>query len=234
MKRFYKEVSVAHGIAGFSVLLDGKPVKTPGRRALALPTEKLATAIAVEWQSQGAEVIATTMPLLRLANTVIDGVAVNPGDVVTAILRFGENDLLCYRAHQPPDLVARHAQGWDPLLDWVRRRYGAHMTIAESLGHVNQSPDALGALRKALEDFDPFTLAGLHVIASITGSTVLALAVADGFIPGAAAFQLSRIDELYQAEKWGEDAEAHKRATALAHELDKAVEMIALARQENK
>jgi chaperone required for assembly of F1-ATPase len=230
MKRFYKEVSVAHGVNGFAVLLDGKPVKTPGRRALALPTERLAQAIAVEWQSQGGEIVATTMPLLRLANTVIDGVALNPDDVVTAILRFGENDLLCYRAHQPPELVKRQAQGWDPLLDWVRQRHGARMTVAEGFAHVDQSLDALRALRQALEEFDPFSLAALHVVASITGSTVLALAVAEDFIPGAYAFQLSRIDETYQAEKWGEDAEAQKRAAALAHELDKAVELVALVR----
>lgn len=230
MKRFYKEVSVAAGINGFAVLLDGKPVKTPGRRALALPTQTLAEAIAVEWQSQGAEINVLTMPLLRLANTVIDGVALNPGGVVAAILRFGENDLLCYRAHQPPDLAARQAQGWDPLLVWVRQRHGAIMRVAEGLGHVDQSPDALGALRQALDEFDPFTLAALHVIASITGSAVLALAVVEGFIPGGHAFQLSRIDETYQAEKWGEDIEAQKRATALAHELDKAVELIAAVR----
>jgi chaperone required for assembly of F1-ATPase len=230
MKRFYKEVAVAPGVNGFSILLDGKPVKTPARRGLVLPTQKLADAIAVEWQSQGAEIIATTMPLLRLANTVIDGVAINPGEVASAILRFGENDLLCYRAHQPPELVTRQAQGWDPLLDWVRRRHGAQMTVAEGFTHVDQSPDALGALRRALEEFDPFTLGALHVIASITGSAVLALAVAEGFIPGGAAFQLSRIDENYQAEKWGEDAESLKRAAALAHELDKAVECIAAVR----
>jgi chaperone required for assembly of F1-ATPase len=230
MKRFYKQVSVAHGVNGFAVLLDGKPVKTPGRRALALPTEKLADAIAVEWQSQGGEIVAATMPLLRLANTVIDGVALNTRDVVAAILRFGENDLLCYRAHQPPELVKRQAEGWDPLLDWVRQRYGARMTVAEGFAHVDQSLDALGALRQALEEFDPFSLAALHVVASITGSTVLALAVAEGFIPGACAFQLSRIDEIYQAEKWGEDAEAQKRTSLLAHELDKAVELIALVR----
>ena len=230
MKRFYKEVSVAHGINGFAVLLDGKPVKTPGRRALALPTERLADAIAIEWQSQGAEITAATMPLLRLANTVIDGVAINPADVVAAILRFGENDLLCYRAHQPPELANRQAQGWDPLLDWVRQRHGAVMNVAEGFGHIDQTPDALGALRQALEEFDPFALAALHVIASITGSTVLALAVAEGFIPGAYAFQMSRIDETYQIEKWGEDAEAQKRAALLAHELDKAVELIALVR----
>lgn len=230
MKRFYKDVSVAHGVNGFAVLLDGKPVKTPGRRALVLPTERLAEAIAVEWQSQGAEIVATTMPLLRLANTVIDGVALNARDVVSAILRFGENDLLCYRAHQPPELVKRQAQGWDPLLDWVRQRHGAVMKVAEGFSHVDQSPDALGALRQALEEFDPFTLAALHVVASITGSAVLALAVAEGFIPGATAFKLSRIDETYQAEKWGEDAEALQRAAALAHELDKAVELIVLVR----
>ncbi|MBW8707958.1 MAG: ATPase, partial [Alphaproteobacteria bacterium] len=230
----YKEVSVASGINGFCVLLDGKPVKTPGRRTLALPTQKLADAIAVEWQSQGGEIIAATMPLLRLANTVIDGVAINPGDVVIAILRFGENDLLCYRAHQPLELVARQKEGWDPLLDWVRQRHGAHMTVAEGFSHVDQPADALAALRQALEGFDPFALAGLHVIASITGSAVLALAVADGHIPGGYAFQLSRIDEIYQAEKWGLDAEAEKRAAALAHELDKAAELIGLASLEDK
>jgi chaperone required for assembly of F1-ATPase len=230
MKRFYKEVSVAPSEGGYCILLDGKPVKTPARNQLALPTEALAAAIAAEWQSQGEAIVATTMPLLRLANTVIDGVAVNRADVIAAILRFGENDLLCYRAHQPPALAARQREGWDPLLDWVRRRHGAHMKVAEGMAHIDQTLDALAALRDPLEDLDAFTLGGLHVIASITGSLVLALAVLEGFIPGAYAFALSRIDETYQAEKWGEDAEAQKRAAALAQELDKAVELIAAVR----
>jgi chaperone required for assembly of F1-ATPase len=230
MKRFYQDVSVAPGNGGFRILLDGKPVKTPARGSLALPTETLALAIAEEWRTQGENIVATTMPLLRLANTVIDGVAKNRPDVIAAILRFGENDLLCYRAHQPPGLAARQREGWDPLLDWVRLRHSAHMKIAERLGHVDQTPDALAALREPLEDLDAFTLGGLHVIASITGSLVLALAVLEGFIPGATAFALSRIDETYQAEKWGEDAEAQKCAAALAHELDKAVELIAAVR----
>jgi chaperone required for assembly of F1-ATPase len=230
MKRFYKNVSAAPAEGGFAVLLDGKPVKTPGRRFLILPTENLAAAIAQEWQAQGDEIIATTMPLLRLANTVIDGVAVNPAGVIDAILRFGENDLLCYRAHQPPELVARQRDGWDPLLDWVRQRHGARMRVAEGLSHVDQTLDALLALRQALEDFDSFTLGSLHVIASITGSVVLALAVAGNFISGADAFALSRIDEIYQAEKWGEDAQAAKRAALLAQELDKAVELMTAVR----
>jgi len=226
MKRFYKEVSVAARDGGPAVLLDGRPVKTPGGNNLVLPTEKLAAAIAAEWRQQGDDIAATTMPLLRLANTVIDGVAAHREEVIGAILRFGENDLLCYRAHQPPELVARQAAGWDPLLDWVAEKHGANMRVAAGLVHIDQSPEAMAALRRALEGFDAFTLGGTHVVASVTGSVLLALAVADGFISGARAFELSRIDETYQAEKWGEDAEAAKRAAALAQELDKAVELI--------
>jgi chaperone required for assembly of F1-ATPase len=230
VKRFYKEVSVAPVEGGFGVLLDGRPVKTPARNTLALPTEKLAAAIAAEWRGQGDEVIATSMPLLRLANSVIDGVTVNRVGVVDAVMRFAENDLLCYRAHQPPDLVARQSAGWDPWLDWARRRHDANMTLAVGLNHVDQTPDALAALRQAVEALGPFALGAAHVIASITGSLVLALAVTDGATTAAHVFELSRLDETYQAEKWGEDAEAAKRATALAHELDKAVELMAASR----
>jgi chaperone required for assembly of F1-ATPase len=226
MKRFYKIVDVAPAPGGFAVLLDGRPVKTPARNALVLPTQELARAIAAEWHGQGEDVIATSMPLLRLTNTIIDGVASNREAVIDAILRFGENDLLCYRAHQPPDLARRQREAWDPLLDWARRRLGARMTVADGLTHIDQTPDAIAALREALAAHDAFTLGALHVIASITGSVVLALAVAERRLTGAAAFELSRIDETYQAEKWGEDAEAIKRATNLAHELDKAALLI--------
>jgi chaperone required for assembly of F1-ATPase len=234
MKRFYKEVAVAPLDGGFVVLLDSRPVKTPAGKRLSLPQKKLADAIAAEWRAQSENVVAASMPLLRLANTVIDGVADNREEVIGAILRFGENDLLCYRAHQPPELAARQAAGWDPLLDWVAQKHGANMRVAQGIAHVDQPPQALAALRRALAGFDAFTLSGLHVIASITGSVVLALAVADGFISGARAFELSRIDEIYQAEKWGEDTEAAARAVALAHELDKAAELIALVRERGK
>ena len=230
MKRFYKDVSVGPAEGGFAVLLDGRPVRTPGRHMLVLPTEKLATAIAQEWQAQGGQVIAATMPLLRLANTVVDGVAVNRAGVLDTILRFGENDLICYRAHQPLELVKRQAEAWDPLLNWVAQKHGANMRVAQGLTHVDQAPETLLALRSALEAESPFTLGALHVIASITGSAVLALAVADGFISGANAFVLSRIDEAYQTERWGEDAEAAQRSANLARELDKAVELMTAAR----
>lgn len=230
MKRFYKDVSVARADGGFAVLLDGRPVKTPARNTLLLPTPKLAQAIAAEWAGQGDTIIATSMPLLRLSNTVIDGVNPNRDEVVNAILRFGENDLLCYRAHQPPELVKRQAEGWDPMLDWARRRLSAHMRVVDGINHVDQSADAVEALREAMHGYDAFTLGGLHVAASITGSLVLGLALVEGQINPAQAFQLSRIDEVYQAEKWGEDAEAVKRATNLAHELDKAFELISSIR----
>src|SRR5258708_15553880 len=161
LKRFYKDVSVAPVDGGFAMLLDGKPVKTPGRGSLVLPAQKLASAIAAEWQAQGEDIIATSMPLLRLANTVIDGVAVNREGVIDAILRFGENDLLCYRAHQPPELAARQRAGWDPLLDWAQKKIGAQMTVAQGLTHVDQLPQALAGLRRALEGFDVFVLGGL-------------------------------------------------------------------------
>jgi len=234
MKRFYKEVSIAPVEGGFGVLLDGKSIKTPARNTLVLPTEKLAQAIAAEWRGQGEDVIAASMPLLKLANTAIDGVCVNREDVIRAILRFGENDLVCYRAHQPPELAARQCAGWDPLLDWVAQRHGARMRVAQGLNHIDQLPETLAALRRPLEGLDAFTLAGLHVAASITGSMVLGLTVMDDALSGARAFELSRIDEAYQAEKWGQDAEAAKRAAALAHELDKAVELIGLARMESR
>jgi len=146
--------------------------------------------------------------------------------VIGAILRFGENDLTCYRAHQPPELVARQKAGWDPVLDWLAQRHGANLLVSHGLNHVEQPQAAMAVLRRLLEGLDGFTLAGLHVIASVTGSLALALTVLDDALSGARAFELSRIDEAYQAEKWGQDAEAAKRTAALAHELDKAAELI--------
>jgi chaperone required for assembly of F1-ATPase len=230
MKRFYKEASVAQAEDGFRVLLDGRPVKTPAKNMLALPTRALAEAIAAEWAGQGEEVAPVSMPFLRLADTVIDGVIANRAEVIGAILRFGENDLLCYRAHQPPDLAQLQREGWDPLLDWARRRYGVAFVVVEGFGHQDQPRATLAAFRTALEGQDSFSLAGLHVVASIAGSVVLALALAEGELMAAQVFALSRIDEEYQAGKWGRDHEAEVRASNLARELDKAAEFMAAAR----
>ncbi|HJR56341.1 MAG TPA: ATP12 family protein [Rhizomicrobium sp.] len=230
MKRFYKEVSVGVAEDGFRILLDGRPVKTPAKNMLALPTRALAETIAAEWAGQGETVDPLSMPFLRLADTVIDGVVANRAEVIGAILRFGENDLLCYRAHQPPDLARLQREGWDPVLDWARRRYGVEFVVVEGFGHQDQPATTLAAFRAALEQQDAFSLAALHVVASIAGSVVLALALADGELVQAQVFVLSRIDEEYQASKWGRDHEAEVRATNLARELDKAAAFILAAR----
>ncbi len=230
MKRFYKQVSVTQAEDGFRVLLDGRPVKTPAKNMLALPTPGLADAIAAEWAGQGDEIEPISMPFLKLANTVIDGVAANRAEVIAAILRFGENDLLCYRAHQPPDLAAKQAEAWDPLLAWAGRRFGAEFVVVEGMSHADQPAVTLEAFRAALEAQDSFSLAALHVVASIAGSVVLALALAEGELVPAQIFALSRIDEDYQASKWGRDHEAEVRASNLARELDKAAAFIAAAR----
>lgn len=234
MKRFYKTVSVAQAQDGFRILLDGRPVKTPAKNMLALSTRALAEAVADEWAGQGDEIVPATMPFLKLSNTAIDGVAANRADVIAAILRFGENDLLCYRAGEPSDLARLQGEGWDPVLDWARRRHGAAFTVVTGFTHQDQPPATLAAFRAALDGHDSFALAALHVAASIAGSVVLALALAEGELTPAQVFALSRIDEDYQASKWGRDQEAEHRAALLARELDKAAAFIAAARAESR
>lgn len=230
MKRFYKEVSVAPCEGGFQVLLDGRPVKTPAGKPLVLPTDRLAGAIADEWHAQGPEIVPPSMPLLRFANTVIDGIAANRTETIDAILRFGCNDLLCYRANMPAALARRQAQAWDPLLAWADAKLGAKLTVVDGLIHADQSAPALAALRAAVERQGDFALAALHIVASITGSLVLGLAAVMGELSAAQAFALSRIDEAHQAETWGSDAEAEARAERLATEIDQACALVDLSR----
>lgn len=230
MKRFYKDVSVAEAEDGFRVLLDGRAVKTPARNVLALPTRALAEAIAQEWRGQGDEIAPAAMPFLRLANTVIDGVVPNRAGVIDAILRFGENDLLCYRADQPAELAARQREGWDPVLDWARQRHGVDFVVVQGFTHADQPAATLAAFRAALDRQDSFSLAALHVVASIAGSVVLALTLAEGERSAAEIFALSRIDEEHQAATWGRDREAEARAASLARELETAAAFMAVAR----
>ncbi len=233
MKRFYKAVSVGAGEDGLRILLDGRAVKTPARNMLALPTRALADAIAAEWAGQGETIDPVSMPFLKLANTVIDGVAVGRAEVIAAILRFGENDLLCYRAQQPPDLAKAQAEAWDPVLAWASRTYGVAFHVVAGLGHQDQPAVTLAAFRAALEAQDSFCLAALHVVAAIAGSVVLALALAEGELAPGQVFALSRIDEDYQAGKWGRDKEAEVRAANLARELNSAAAFITAARARN-
>jgi chaperone required for assembly of F1-ATPase len=229
MKRFYKTVSVEKTPDGFRILLDGKVVKTPGRRILLLPTRALANGIAEEWRAQGEDINAASMPMLRLANTALDGVASTRNEVIAAILRFGEHDLICYRAEEKK-LASRQRAAWDPMLDWAASRHGARFEIGAGVVHIAQPAETLARLRLAIAGHDDFALAALHMMASIAGSLVLALAVAEGKIDVGSAFQLSRLDEDYQAELWGRDEEAAARGEALAREMAAAAAFLAAAR----
>jgi chaperone required for assembly of F1-ATPase len=230
MKRFYKESGTERVAEGFRITLDGRPVRTPAQNCLVLPTELLAKAIAGEWRIQGDEIAPQSMPMLRLANTAIDGIGPSREAVIAAILRFGEHELLCYHAEYPAELAARQVAAWTPMLDWVETRYGIRLATGTGLAHIAQPPEASERLRHAIAAHDDFALAALHVMASITGSLVLALALSEEAVNPAQAFQLSRIDEDYQAERWGADAEGVSRAQALAHEMDVAMAFLVAAR----
>ncbi len=216
MKRFYKTVAVGDGN---SIVLDGKPVKTPRGGALELPALALADAVAEEWRTQGEEIDPASMPLTKFANTALDGIVPRHEEVVAEIVAFAKHDHLCYRTDTPAELVRRQSDAWDPLLDWVAERYGAPLISAKGITSIAQPEASIEALHKAVAAFDPFALAALHTMASICGSLVLGLAVADKRLFAGEAFTLSQIDERYQAEKWGLDSEAEARVGRLASEI---------------
>lgn len=226
MKRFYKDATVS---ADLRVLLDGRGVRTPERAELRLPTAALAEAMAVEWRAQGDAIDTNTMPLNKLANTAIDRIPAHRAAIVEELAGYGGADLLSYRADDA-NLAIRQAERWDPLLAWARETMGADLTITTGVTHVTQPDAALAALARAVAALDNWTLAGLQTLITITGSLVLALAVAAGRLTPAEAFALSRVDEDYQAEKWGVDDEAVVRVQNLAAEVETAGKFIALAK----
>lgn len=227
-RRFYKTVSVAETDGGFGVFLDGKQAKTSGHSALILPNRALAEAVAEEWRAQGEKIESAGMPLTKLANMAVAHMPHRRAQVANRILGFGRSELLCYRAEAPPELASRQSKAWDPLLDWLHKRHGARLKTGTGIGFIEQPGEAAMALDKAVWAHDDFALAALHEAAGVTGSLVLALALADGRLDAAEALALSRIDEAYQAEKWGEDAEAVARARALATDLAAAERFLRL------
>ena len=227
-KRFYKDVTTAPVAEGFAVHLDGKPVRTPGKALLALPTELAAGLVGAEFDAQKETIDPVSMPVTRLANSAIDGVASNLDAVLEDVVRFAGSDLLCYRAEAPERLVARQAQAWDPVLDWAHRRLGARFVLAAGIVHVAQPPEAIEAVRRHIAGrADPFRLAALHLLPTITGSALLALAVDDGAIDAEAAWSASQVDEDWNAEQWGEDFEASARNRDRKRDLMAAVMLLA-------
>lgn len=231
MKRFYKDASAsAAADGGYTVLLDGKAVKTPKRAALSLPNLPLAEAIAEEWRAQGETIDPQTMPLTRLAFAALDAVTPDRQEIARQILRYAQSDLLSYRAEKPPELVARQARMWDPLLDWAAETYGARLKVGSGIRHLAQPAGAIAALEKAISHYDEFQLAALHTATTVAGSLVLALALAERKVSAEEAFSAAMLDETYQAEKWGRDAEAEQRRQRLLSELVAAERLLRLLR----
>ncbi len=231
-KRFYASVGVVAGPEGFGIALDGRTVKTPKRRPLSLPTAALAEAVAAEWEAQAAVIDPTKMPLTQLANTVIDGVAETADAVAESFVAFARADLLCYRAAYPESLARAQAEAWQPLLDWAEARLGARFRVTHEIAPVDQPEESVAAIHAACAALDPWRLAAAHALAGIYGSAVLALAVLEGHIAADAASAAARVDETHQAARWGEDAEARRRAGALAAEAEAAARFALLARRD--
>jgi chaperone required for assembly of F1-ATPase len=212
-KRFYSSADVGQTDGGFTITLDGKPIKTPSGRTVIVPVRSLAETIAAEWNAQGEFIDPLTMPVTRFANSVVQGVVENVAAVSDDVTKYFGSDLLFYRAGHPEGLVAREAAHWDPILFWVAETLGAHFMLAEGVMHVRQPPSAIAAARGALPA-DPWAIAALHVITALTGSALLALALFHGVIEADQAWAAAHVDEDWNAEKWGVDAEMAARRAA--------------------
>lgn len=215
-RRFWTAAAVIRVDGGFTVHLDGKPVRTPLKAPLVLPTEALAREVAAEWHAVDGTVDPSVMPFTRTANSAIDKVAPQFSDVAGMLAGYGGSDLLCYRAEAPEELIARQRAGWDPLLAWSADSLAAPLVATAGVMHIAQAPASLAALSRAVHDQSPFQLAAFHDLVALSGSLVLALAVTRGRLPSEEAWRLSRIDEDWQIEEWGEDEEAAD-AAAIKH-----------------
>lgn len=229
-KRFWSEAAVHRSDAGFAVHLDARPIRTPAGRPLLLPTAAMAEAVAEEWQAQQEVVEPRTMPMTRAANSALDKVAAQREAVIGALSQYGGTDLLCYRAERPDEIVAREAAAWDPLLDWADATFGARLSVTSGVMPVGQPPEALSRLAAPMEGMDDLVLTGFHDLVTLSGSLVIALAVHEGRLAAEEGWRSSRVDEDWQAEIWGIDAEAAEEAEIKRQAFLDAERVIGLAR----
>lgn len=232
--RFYREVSVGEPSGqetGYRVLLDGRTVKTLSGSTLSLPTRALADAIADEWRSQDGNIRTETMVLTKLANTAMDRVTNNQEEIRTQIVSFAKSDLLCYRAEAPEGLVARQNREWNPLLAWIAEVHGARFKTVAGIVFADQPEEALAAVESALAARDAYELAAFAFAAASLGSAVLALALAAERISPEEAFAASQLDALYQAERWGEDAEAKSARDIVKKDIEAVSRFLHLLKQ---
>ncbi len=227
MKRFYREVAVAPAEGGHGILLDGRPIRTPARAVLAVPTDALAAAMAAEWDAQGDAIVMQTMPLTGIANAAIDLVAPDPAAFAAPLARYGESDLLCYRAPEA-DLAAEQGRVWNPILEWAETRLRIEFALASGVMHVAQPAGTAEALGAALLELDPFRLAALAPIITIGGSLVVGLALVHSAFDSESLWQAVTLDERWQEERWGEDAEATAARELRHNEWQAAARFLAL------
>ncbi|MBB4196264.1 ATPase [Rhodoblastus sphagnicola] len=231
-KKFYTEVAVAPAESGFGLMLDGKPVRTPSRGQLALPTQALAEALAAEWRGQGEHIDPATMPLTRMANTALDGVALQMEQVAAEIAKFAASDLVCYRAGEPETLVAAQNAAWTPVLAFAERVFGARFHLAEGVMFVAQPEDSIAAVARAIdaEAQQPdgaFRLTALHEMTALTGSVLIALALARGAQKFDEGWAAAHVDEDHQLKLWGGDEEAQARRAVRLKDMRAAYELYA-------
>ena len=211
MKRFYSAASLERHGDGFGLALDERPVRTPARAPLRVASKALAEALRDEWAAQGERIDPSSMPLSRLANTAIDLTKARRGAMVAELVRYGGTDLLCHRAERPPELVARQAAAWQPLLDWLRERHGIALRAAAGVVPQRQDPQSLSRLERVAGAGDDFELTALHAAAAGTGSVAVGLALMAGRVTADEAADAAFLDDLYQIGRWGADAEAEAR-----------------------
>lgn len=225
-KRFYQEVGIASSADGHAIQLDGKPVKTPAKNALILPTRELAELVAAEWAAQASVIDPATMPITKLSNTAIDAVSQSADAVFEEIVRFAGTDMLCYRADGPTELIDRQSAHWDPVLRWAAETHGVRLVLIEGVMHQSQPDEAIAAFAAALARYrSPFELSCLNVTTTLTGSAVLALAFADGALDLDETWALAHLDEDWTVEHWGSDAEAEARREARYREFAAAASL---------
>jgi chaperone required for assembly of F1-ATPase len=236
VKRFWDQASTEGTLDGHTVLLDRRPVHLPGGAILRVRSRRLAREVAAEWQAaggdKGGEMSFADTPLTRLAGTAQERIAPDPWPTIDAIARYGETDLLCYRAETPEKLVARQSGAWQPWLDWAARTYDAPLRVTSGVAPIKQHRASIAALRRAVARFDAYGLAGLGLAVPALGSLVLGLALAEGELDPTEAHALGALDELFQAEIWGEDAEAGARRAEIAADVALAARFIGLSREE--
>jgi chaperone required for assembly of F1-ATPase len=230
MKRFYTAAGISAAEGGFDVRLDGKPIRAPGGTPVVVPNEKLARAIAAEWEAQpaGSEIKPLQMPLMRLAATGLERVPGQRDKVIADTANYAGSDLLCYRATDPDSLVARQCKLWDPLLAWLGERYDARLEPASGVILRAQSAEALDRVHAAVAAHGDLAVAALYNLTTWMGSVVLALAVSDRRLEGGAAFEVAELDALFEIERWGADAEATFRHQRLRADIEAAAHFLEL------